>query len=255
MKTLSNKKGAALIILIIAMTLISLLGASMVSMMGAKQRSYIYQINSYKSLNIANAGMEYAIRYAYDQTQVADSDFFKTSTFSIGPLNFGGGTFAVTYNYNQAIASDNIVVDATHQGVTRKVRLYRFRYYALKGLSRVPGDVPRILPSPLNDTVEVPLINNNETAIYNFVINMTVNFYEVPTAERKLTITCYGDTAATQTIISGVEYTFMFNPPTPIYANAKGSCLLDFQTGVEKRKRGEYLLKVTDNDVIKFIIP
>jgi len=40
MKTLFNNKGAALIILIIAMNLISVLGASMVSIMGAKQSPY-----------------------------------------------------------------------------------------------------------------------------------------------------------------------------------------------------------------------
>jgi hypothetical protein len=253
MKMLFNNKGISLVILIFAMTFLGLLGAGMVSFMGAKQKSYPFQVNSYKALNIANAGVEYAIRFAYEQTFDANSDFFKTSQFSIGPLNFGGGTFQIAYTYDQAIANDKIVVDATYQGVTRQIRLYKFRYYAFNGLARVPGDIPRI-STMQPDTVEVPVINNNENSINNFTIKLTINFSEVPSAKRKVTISCYGQIASEGDveIVSGIEYTFTFNTSVP--ANSKGVCLLDFTAGDEKRKKGGYTLKLTDKDVIKFLI-
>jgi hypothetical protein len=63
---LSNKRGAALIILIIVITITGLIGAGILSMMGAKQRSYAFQLQSYQAYMLAHAGVEFAIRYAYD---------------------------------------------------------------------------------------------------------------------------------------------------------------------------------------------
>jgi len=256
MKMLFNKKGIALVILIIAMTLIAVLGAGVVSFMGAKQRGFVFQINSYRALNIANAGVEYAIRYAYEQTFYADSHFFETSQYSIGPLNFDGGTFRISYTYDQAIASDNIVVDATYQGVTRQVKLYRFRYYAFNGLARVPGDIPKPLTTQ-PEIVEAPVINNNENSINNFTITLTINFYEVPLSKRKVMFTCYGKEASEGEveIESGSQYSFTFNTEVEVPANSKDVCSLNFGTGSEKRNKGEYTLKLTDKDIIKFIIP
>ena len=64
--TLSNKRGAALIILIIVITITGLIGAGILSMMGAKQRSYAFQLQSYQAYMLAHAGVEFAIRYACD---------------------------------------------------------------------------------------------------------------------------------------------------------------------------------------------
>ena len=66
MKTLSNNKGISLVVLIVAMTLIAILGTSFVSLMSSKQKGFLSQIDSYRALNIANAGVEYAIRYVSD---------------------------------------------------------------------------------------------------------------------------------------------------------------------------------------------
>ena len=84
MKTLSNNRGVALIVLIVAMTLIAILGTSFVSLMGSKQKGFLYQIDSYRALNLANAGVEYAIRYVY---QIGLSDT-KQSTCSFQTLVF-----------------------------------------------------------------------------------------------------------------------------------------------------------------------
>ena len=66
MKILFNNKGISLVILLVAMTLITILGTSFVSLMSSKQKGFLYQIDSYRALNIANAGVEYAIRFASD---------------------------------------------------------------------------------------------------------------------------------------------------------------------------------------------
>ena len=58
--TLSNKRGAALIILIIVITITGLIGAGILSMMGAKQRSYAFQLQSYQAYMLAHAGVEFA---------------------------------------------------------------------------------------------------------------------------------------------------------------------------------------------------
>ena len=60
--TLSNKRGAALVILIIVITITGLIGAGILSMMGAKQRSYAFQLQSYQAYMLAHAGVEFAIR-------------------------------------------------------------------------------------------------------------------------------------------------------------------------------------------------
>ena len=63
---LSNNKGAALVILIIVITITGLIGAGILSMMGAKQRSYVFQLQSYQAYMLAHAGVEFSIRYARD---------------------------------------------------------------------------------------------------------------------------------------------------------------------------------------------
>ena len=165
MKTLSNNKGVALIILIISMTLISLLGAGMVSFMGAKQKSYPFQVNSYRALNISNAGVEYAIRFASDASLADSNNFFlnptATKTFPTSGT-FGGGTFNITYNYNRTnLNQDYIDVVSNYSGINRTVRLRTFRRY-VSSITLVPDSSYR--PYKADKLVVIPLINNNENS-------------------------------------------------------------------------------------------
>lgn len=63
---LSNNKGIALIILIIAITFTSFLGIGIASFVGSRQKSLVPLAQSYQAYALANAGIEFAIRYAYD---------------------------------------------------------------------------------------------------------------------------------------------------------------------------------------------
>ncbi len=166
MKTLSNNKGVSLIVLIVAMTLIAILGASFVSLMGTKQKSVIYQTDSYRALNIANAGIEYAIRYASEGLDSSgNSIFFSDQQLSTIGKNFSGGTFSVVYSYSSLIDRDYINVTGTSKISTRQVRLSKFRRY-ISPLTLVPLASSR--PSLSGNDAVVPIIANNES---NFVLN------------------------------------------------------------------------------------
>jgi hypothetical protein len=189
MKTLSNNKGISLVILIVVMTLIAILGASFVSLMGSKQKGFLYQINSYRALNIANAGVEFAIRYVSDglsDTTDPDNTFFNNPSASI-TRGFAGGTFVFTYYHdynNDGNNNDSTVVatgdyPATHPVSRREIRMSNFRHY-LRPITLIPvlGNRPRI--NPINTAqVFVPIICNNDNTIFVTQIDITVNAVNV----------------------------------------------------------------------------
>jgi len=49
MMSLTNKKGVALVLLVIAITFIGMIGVGIISLMGAKQKSYPFQVQSYQA--------------------------------------------------------------------------------------------------------------------------------------------------------------------------------------------------------------
>jgi len=161
---LSNNKGVSLIVLIVAMTLIAILGASFVSLMGSKQKGFLYQIDSYRAFNLANAGAEYMIKYANDETSIYNSTFFSSTQPFVLPtkqLSFSGGrtgTFDASYAFNQSIGGDVLTVTGTFGNATRQVKLSRFRYYAFENITRVPGSA--YVPTSSTYYVVVPIIFN-----------------------------------------------------------------------------------------------
>jgi hypothetical protein len=162
MKTLFNNKGISLVILIVAMTLIAILGASFVSLMSSKQKGFLHQIDSYRALNLANAGVEYVIKYANDETGVYNSTFFSSvQPFALPTKQFsfsGGksGTFDASYAFNQSVGIDILTVTGTFGNSTRQVKLSRFRYYAFENITRVPGS--SYVPTNSTNYIVVPII-------------------------------------------------------------------------------------------------
>ncbi|MHB8089647.1 MAG: hypothetical protein ACYDH2_15500 [Anaerolineaceae bacterium] len=165
MKIQSNNSGVALIVLIFAITILSVLAASFASFVGARHKGVFYQINSYRALNIANAGMEYAIKYASEETQKPNSDLFKANPFV---LQLDGKFYGfdasgipidsvkITYTFNQDISGDNVTVEGRYRESKRQVVLHRFRYYAFENLTRVPGSVPVLF----TNYIIIPIIFN-----------------------------------------------------------------------------------------------
>lgn len=124
MKTLSNNRGISLIILIIAMTLIAILGASFVSLVGTKHRGFLYQNDSYRALNIANAGLEYSIRAISDDVQDTTGSFFLSPT-GFSNISFEGGSFTSNYDYT----NDLLTVSGTYGNSSKQLKLTNFRRY------------------------------------------------------------------------------------------------------------------------------
>jgi len=123
-----NKRGVSLIVLIIAITLMGLLGAGIASIIGSKQKSYPLQAHSYQAYTIAHAGIEFAIRYAYD-----NRDGFSSNPSAYIPsaspgkvIPFGDGTFALTY-----LTSTGTLISVGRFGTAKRtIQLTNFRSYA-----------------------------------------------------------------------------------------------------------------------------
>jgi len=119
---LLTEKGISLIVLIVAITLTSLLGVGIVSFMGAKQKTLVPQVQTYQSYAIAHAGIEFAIRYAYDNK---DDNDFPNAHFP-KTISFGGGSFTITYDRN----NNALLSQGTYETATRTIELTNFRSYA-----------------------------------------------------------------------------------------------------------------------------
>jgi hypothetical protein len=178
MKILFNNKGISLVALLVAMTLITVLGASFVSLMSSKQKGFLHQIDSYRALNIANAGVEYAIRYVSDSLGDANSSYFQNlptklpDTSPYMPFNFAGGTFEVTrfFSYDMVQVSsnvDSIAVKSSFGGASRNVKLTCFRRY-ISALTLVPDPTMTYnqrRPNMSGGQVTLPVISNNENSM------------------------------------------------------------------------------------------
>jgi hypothetical protein len=184
MKTLSNNKGVALIILVITMTLIAVLGASFVSLMGSKQKGFLYQIDSYRALNIANAGLEFAIRTVYDHIDSPEMSIERCSS-SWTTYDFANGQFRFCYVSEFADSNFNSVRvegrydggDPSHTHIisTRQVKLVNFMNYASNSsVSRIPYNGP-IVPASGNRLI-IPFINSSGVAITITAIRLTAVF-------------------------------------------------------------------------------
>jgi len=80
MKSFNNNKGSMLVILIIAMTLMAVLGAAFVSMVSSKQQGFILLLNGHRANMIAKAGVEWAIRFASEGNDVSGDKNFVSGT-------------------------------------------------------------------------------------------------------------------------------------------------------------------------------
>lgn len=131
MRILNNNEGSLLITLIIAMTLIAVLGASFVSIIGSKNEGFTFIMNGQKANMTAKAGVEWAIRYATEGTDAdGNSIFFSKPTleFSKGLVSSTGvpqGVFSTSYDYSTDILS----VDGSYNQTIERITLSNFSYY------------------------------------------------------------------------------------------------------------------------------
>jgi hypothetical protein len=215
--TLFNNKGISLVILIVAMTLIAILGASFVSLMSSKQKGFLYQINSYRALNIANSGVEYAIRIVNDN--ITSPEGYIAQCPALTTHDFANGQFRFCYVSNFADSDFNSVKvegrydggDPSHTHIisTRQIKLANFMNYASNtGVSRIPYNAPS--PPGAGNRLIIPFINSSGTAITITTIRLTAVF---SSGQRHLQQVYFTDSTALPTQIHFFDYSATLTPP------------------------------------------
>lgn len=174
MRIRSTESGVALIVLIVIIVLVGILSAGIVAIMGAKQRSYPIQAQSYQALNLANAGAEFAIRYAYDQYK-DNGESVGASLGSPITVSLGTGRFEIKYEggADYILRSTGIC-----GGAKREVHIHRFPGF-VQGGGLVLTDVidsgyPPIqgcykgeyCPGQQEQNISIPLTNLYDRDIY-----------------------------------------------------------------------------------------
>ncbi len=171
MKIRLTDRGVSLVVLIVIITVLGFLGAGIVSFMGAKHRAYPVHVQSHQALSLANAGIEFAIRYAYDKYQIGQS--VKDCLGSPVTVNFGNGSFTVQY-----IGGSNYTLKSvgTCGSATREVRLNKFPGYSMgSGFVLTSTIDPAYIPSYHSSNVSVPLTNLYDQTIYIKRMELTIN--------------------------------------------------------------------------------
>ncbi len=69
MTRLSSQRGVSLMLLIVMITVFAGVAVGVVTLLRARHESYPYQVQSYQAYTLAHAGIEFAIRYARENTQ------------------------------------------------------------------------------------------------------------------------------------------------------------------------------------------
>lgn len=132
----NSQRGVSLLMLIIALTVFAGVAIGVVTLLSSRYLSYPYQVQSYQAYALANAGVEFAIRYAKDNnTDPTAPNSFSQSPYSYIPnypaykdFTFGNGKFSLSY---QAGCPDMLYSKGTigNGNVAREVILSNFGSY------------------------------------------------------------------------------------------------------------------------------
>ena len=116
---MKTRNGQVLIGAVFVLIIVTLLGMIAASMISTESYSGIVNLRGIQAMNVAEAGM----RFTVATSLAADADF--TDNFDFGPINFGPGSFTVQYKVKQ-LKGCTLEVTGTVQGVSRKMSA-RFR--------------------------------------------------------------------------------------------------------------------------------
>ncbi|MGA1823775.1 MAG: hypothetical protein ACMUIP_03855 [bacterium] len=165
-----KERGAILITLIVIMVMLGLMIASFSTIMTTKHLSAPLFIHSTQSFYVAQAGVEWGIRYATDRF----SDFTADPN-AVFPENliktFSNGAFSITYD-----SSNDIFTSTGQVGLAqRQIALSSFSDYIEPGtgLSLIPGNPPYQGPTgSAQKNLYVPVHNYFDQDIYIFQIDV-----------------------------------------------------------------------------------
>ncbi len=138
MKTRSSDCGIALVALVVMIVVLGLLGTLIVSFMGSKLKSYPIQLQSYQAFNLANAGAEFAIRYAKDRFE--NEALREAVTVSLGSevtvncgSDCGNRSFRIQYHVQEPVSGSYLTSIATVGNASREVRVNKFAGFVAGG--------------------------------------------------------------------------------------------------------------------------
>jgi hypothetical protein len=210
-----NNKGVTLITLIIAITIFAVFITVFSYVMVAKHGSSALYVQSTQAYSVAQAGIEYGIRYAIGEDHGAAFLADPASVFTGAAQSFGNGSFTLEYNNG----NNNLTSTGTVGVATRKIILSSFSNYVQAAGVIVLGD-----PAPYRaaKTIYVPLINNYGEAVEIYKIAL------VKTTGSQVTLTTIRFGGATEWSGSQVVSNDLGNPTvfTFDYTMAPGSVTL-----------------------------
>ncbi len=131
---LTSQRGVSLMLLIIAITVFAGVAIGIVTLLRSRYESYPYQVQSYQAYALANAGVEFAIRYIKDN----NADPLDPNSFSQHPeyyintdgtykkFTFGNGAFYLKYVPG---CPDMLYSKGMYGSATREVILSNFSLY------------------------------------------------------------------------------------------------------------------------------
>lgn len=158
--------GISILILMIALLLLSGLAVVLSALIITKQKAAVLPFRSTQAFYVAQAGIEYAIRYT------CDHQAFWTDPGNIFPVtkSLGAGGFNITYDAgNRSITSTGQVGTAK-----REVSLASFPgYVAGEGITLEPGNPP-FQGAQVGEQkgVYVPTLNNYHGNVYIFRVDL-----------------------------------------------------------------------------------
>lgn len=172
---LNNNRGVALVLLIVAMTLISVLATSLVSIVADKNKSMVYSYDGFHASIIADSGAAFAIRYISDGLSDTSKPYFDnllnnggsiqwtyfSSVYKLPGVTDPIGKFKVTRTFSTTISDDNVVVESDYNRsmATRKVKISAFRRF-LSPITFYPDYDTR--PVRQGNRINVRVIGNHQ---------------------------------------------------------------------------------------------
>jgi len=193
--------GISVVAIVIVLLFMSALGFVFSSLIITKQKSAHLPLKSAQAFYAAQAGIEYAIRYACDW-----EDFDPNSSFS-ATNSLETGSFSVTYDP----VEQNITSTGTAGTATRVISLASFPLYVAGGgitLDPDPENLPYQDPAQGEQkNICVPTLNNYDYDIYIFRIDLAKEGGK----QARLDQIRLGDT----TVWSGNKVDVSTNPDSP----------------------------------------
>jgi hypothetical protein len=129
MTRLTSQRGVSLMLLILMITVFAGVAVGVVTLLRARHESYPYQVQSYQAYTLAHAGVEFAIRYARENTN-GNGDYatLMQSYFPPGgrQFKFGNGVFTLTYVPSNSCGQDVLLSRGTSGTATREIKLSHF---------------------------------------------------------------------------------------------------------------------------------